>query len=251
MILKGILKMKNKKGFTLAELLIVVAIIAVLVAVSIPVFSSQLEKSREVTDAANIRSQYSEIMVEALSEGKDVNTDGSRKIPLEQKQNNWQNDTFKNSLEGIATVEGTPKAGGNAWVSFEAENSKVTIHFDGAGGGEPSGGGESGGSSAIIPKGTEKPLEGYSGMSDGNYSMSLNSPFSGTIYINIVVHAGGHGNGTIKDKIRLEVHEGDNLLEFANHAGVGNSSFSISFEDDISEDDFKKLEKTIKITKIN
>ena len=42
----------NKQGFTLAELLIVVAIIAVLVAISIPIFSSKLEASRESTDAA-------------------------------------------------------------------------------------------------------------------------------------------------------------------------------------------------------
>ena len=35
---------KNKKGFTLVELLIIVAIIAVLVAISIPIFSSQLKK---------------------------------------------------------------------------------------------------------------------------------------------------------------------------------------------------------------
>lgn len=49
-------KMKrNKKGFTLAELLIVVAIIAVLVAISIPIFTAQLEKSREATDLANQR----------------------------------------------------------------------------------------------------------------------------------------------------------------------------------------------------
>lgn len=45
----------NKKGFTLAELLIVVAIIAVLVAVSVPVFNSKLEKSREAVDVANMR----------------------------------------------------------------------------------------------------------------------------------------------------------------------------------------------------
>ncbi len=57
---------KNKKGFTLAELLIVVAIIGVLVAISIPIFTSQLEKSREATDLANIRSAYAEASVEAL-----------------------------------------------------------------------------------------------------------------------------------------------------------------------------------------
>ena len=38
---------KNKKGFTLAELLIVVAIIAVLVAISIPVFAKQKLKARK------------------------------------------------------------------------------------------------------------------------------------------------------------------------------------------------------------
>lgn len=56
-MLKGILKKKlnNDKGFTLAELLIVVAIIAILVAVSIPVFTSQLDKARKSTDQANIR----------------------------------------------------------------------------------------------------------------------------------------------------------------------------------------------------
>ena len=46
---------ENENGFTLVELLIVVAIIAVLVAVSIPIFTSQLEKSREATDLANFR----------------------------------------------------------------------------------------------------------------------------------------------------------------------------------------------------
>ena len=47
--------MKNNKGFTLAELLIVVAIIAVLTAIAVPIFNTQLEKSREETDIANMR----------------------------------------------------------------------------------------------------------------------------------------------------------------------------------------------------
>ena len=54
-------KKNNNKGFTLAELLIVVAIIAVLVAIAIPIFNSQLEKSREATDIANARDYYAEI----------------------------------------------------------------------------------------------------------------------------------------------------------------------------------------------
>ena len=57
---------RNKKGFTLAELLIVVAIIAVLVAISIPIFTTQLEKARDAADAANLRSAYAEAAVEVL-----------------------------------------------------------------------------------------------------------------------------------------------------------------------------------------
>jgi len=49
---------KKKKGFTLAELLIIVAIVGVLVAVSIPIFTNQLEKARRATDMANMRSAY-------------------------------------------------------------------------------------------------------------------------------------------------------------------------------------------------
>lgn len=46
----------NKKGFTLVELLVIVAIIAVLVSVAIPVFSFQLEKSRRAVDMYTARS---------------------------------------------------------------------------------------------------------------------------------------------------------------------------------------------------
>ena len=48
-----------RKGFTLAELLVVVAIVGILVSISIPVFRKQLEKTREATDIANLRSAYS------------------------------------------------------------------------------------------------------------------------------------------------------------------------------------------------
>lgn len=70
---------ENKKGFTLAELLIVVAIIAVLVAISIPIFNSQLEKSREAVDAANIRAAYAEITADALTGKTDTTKNNNTK----------------------------------------------------------------------------------------------------------------------------------------------------------------------------
>lgn len=48
-------KFRNKKGFTLVEMLIVVAIIAILIMVSIPMVNSALESAREAVDAANER----------------------------------------------------------------------------------------------------------------------------------------------------------------------------------------------------
>lgn len=50
------MRTQNKKGFTLAELLIVVAILGVLVAVAIPVFTTSLEKAKKAVDDANFRS---------------------------------------------------------------------------------------------------------------------------------------------------------------------------------------------------
>lgn len=52
-------KLKKQGGFTMVELLIVVAIIGILAAVSIPLFNNALEKARHGVDAANIRSAIS------------------------------------------------------------------------------------------------------------------------------------------------------------------------------------------------
>lgn len=236
-------KMKNKKGFTLAELLIVVAIIAVLVAISVPIFSSQLERSREAVDAANIRAQYAEVMAEALTENKDVNTDAGRKIPLAQKKDDWQNENFKDSLEGLGEIVGTPKANGNAWVSFEYGAGKVTIHFDESGS-EPAGESDN-----IITAGTESPLSGYSKIEDGNYTISLDSPISGTIKINIIVHSGNEGHGSVKQTIELQVQQGHNDLGFMINTKNHNNSLSISFAEDIYESESKEIIESIKITK--
>lgn len=66
---RSCMKYRSKNGFTLAELLIVVAIIAVLVAVSIPIFNGQLEKARRAVDMQNARIIKS-ALTNAYNEGR-------------------------------------------------------------------------------------------------------------------------------------------------------------------------------------
>ena len=87
------------KGFTLAELLIVVAIIAVLVSISIPIFTSQLHKARVATDWANLIAYYAEIQADFISTGK-----YNKKVPYEDKQGSTGFDAF--GLKEITFLNG-------------------------------------------------------------------------------------------------------------------------------------------------
>ena len=61
----------NKKGFTLIEMLVVIAIIAVLVAIVVPVVSNSTVKAKAASDAANLRSIIAEASIDYLSGAAD------------------------------------------------------------------------------------------------------------------------------------------------------------------------------------
>ncbi len=77
---------QNNKGFTLAEMLIVIAIIAALVAIMLPTFSGQIERAREATDIANVRAACSEVALGHLDEGKSI----ERTVGITQTRTKWQ-----------------------------------------------------------------------------------------------------------------------------------------------------------------
>ena len=57
------LKYRQKQAFTLSELLVVVAIVGILVAISIPVFASQREKARRAVDMDTARKVKSALVL--------------------------------------------------------------------------------------------------------------------------------------------------------------------------------------------
>lgn len=73
-------KKMNKKGFTLMEMMIVVAIIAILVAIAIPTFTGSIEKAKKATDDANFRALKAIITAAYLSDIltiEDIEEDGT------------------------------------------------------------------------------------------------------------------------------------------------------------------------------
>ena len=137
------MKKNNKKGFTLAELLIVVAIIAVLVAIAIPVFTTQLEKSRDSVSVSNMRAAYAEsqaLLLAGVKTGETagnatltINEDGTKSVAVTNIAIKSQNvDSWSNLAEELPF---TKKDGTKIAVADpgKAGTSTMTFSYDALG----------------------------------------------------------------------------------------------------------------------
>ena len=115
---------KNNKGFTLMEMLIVVAIIGVLVAIAIPTVNKSLTKSQQAADNANIRSAISEVNAEFLLDGQ---TSGRTVGPMQAA---WDGTTTFGGVikaAGETGAYGGWNAGETVQVSMNTSGDKTTV----------------------------------------------------------------------------------------------------------------------------
>ena len=105
------------------EMLIVIAIVAVLISIAIPVLSSQLERSREAVDLANVRAAYAQVSTEAL-----LGTTGvTVTVKLKQKQAGWQSADPVN-IGGIVHSNGDKDT--DNWKGDAAPDGSCVVSYD-------------------------------------------------------------------------------------------------------------------------
>ncbi len=108
--------LKNKKGFTLIELMIVVAIIGILAAIAIPKFAQMLEKSREGATKGNLAAMRSAVTIyysekEGTWPGDLTTAFTSYLYPLPPAKA-----TPLGNVTTVAAAAGVPAAAGTGWA---------------------------------------------------------------------------------------------------------------------------------------
>ena len=115
-------KFRKNSGFTLIEMLIVVAIIAILIMVSFPMVTSALESSRHAVDQANIRDAISLASIEYLTDTtKDKFKNGA-------EYTYYVSENHQGSLDSTKGTAITPQC---KCQDATSENLKVTVDKDG------------------------------------------------------------------------------------------------------------------------
>jgi len=104
----------------------------VLTAIAIPVFSAQLEKSREATDIANVRSAYATLVADYLT-STTAAADKTIAVPVTQKEANWQshngdaNFPLEQMKDGAISTINVPSATSGNYTVKIAKDGTITV----------------------------------------------------------------------------------------------------------------------------
>ena len=127
------MKKMNRKGFTIVELVIVIAVIAILAAVMIPTFSGIVDKANESAVQQEAAALYKEAYALDLSDGKLDGYDGvkdaqdatvNKIVTVEEK------DVLYTVTDGVFTAFAYSK--NEVVATFDGENWTVAEHEDAA-----------------------------------------------------------------------------------------------------------------------
>ena len=129
-------KKKNNKGFTLVELVIVVAILAILVGLLAPQYTKYVEKSRKAADVDNMNEMVKAVQVYAVDQGTKTggNTANSGSITLSANGASITGDD--NGVIAAALAEYVPNYSNIALKSKQwgKDDPKATFAIDADGG---------------------------------------------------------------------------------------------------------------------
>ena len=123
--------MKKKKGFTLVELVIVIAVIAILSAILIPTFGSIMSDAKETSAKADLKSVITTYLAENANSDADINLSdkcfiksdtGSPDVPTANKEVYLYNNGEISKVTlgaSVGTASGTAVSLGSDWYMFE------------------------------------------------------------------------------------------------------------------------------------